>query len=326
MNRQRFEERNRAEWGEFEKLVDDLDKRQMPAEPERVPGLFRKICGDLSLAQHRMYGLDLSERLNHIVIRGYNHIYSGLGGGISSALRWSMVDFPAAVRSEWRLFWLCSVIFWVPFFALIASAYLNPEWIETILPPSQRYQLELGFGPDSKLSDFRDEFGSNFMMFGLYVMNNIGIDFRIFAGGIFAGLGTIFYLFYNGVYIGASAGFVHYIHGGKFPEPFYAFTSGHSSFELLGMVIAGVAGMRLGLAVLSPGRLTRGRAIAAAGKRVLPLICGAAMMTFVAAVIEGFWSATDAPSNVKYTVGLSFWALLAVYFLFCGRGAKLEPR
>ena len=61
---------------------------------------------------------------------------------------------------------------------------------------------------------------------------------------------TIFFLVFNGIHIGAAAGYANYACN---PESFWTFVAGHSSFELLGMVVAGVAGMRLGLGVLKPG-------------------------------------------------------------------------
>jgi uncharacterized membrane protein SpoIIM required for sporulation len=80
-----------------------------------------------------------------------------------------------------------------------------------------------------------------------------------------------------------------------------------------------MAGMRLGLAILRPGRLPRVRALAEASKQALPLIYGAALMTTIAAVIEGFWSAQPIPSEIKYAFGISGWLLLTAYFLFAGR-------
>jgi uncharacterized membrane protein SpoIIM required for sporulation len=103
------------------------------------------------------------------------------------------------------------------------------------------------------------------------------------------------------------------------PESFWSFVSGHSSFELLGMVVSGMAGMRLGLAILRPGRLPRTRALAEASKQALPLIYGAALMTTLAAVIEGFWSAQRIPSEAKYAFGIAGWILCAAYFLIAGR-------
>jgi uncharacterized membrane protein SpoIIM required for sporulation len=88
------------------------------------------------------------------------------------------------------------------------------------------------------------------------------------------------------------------------------------------MVVAGMAGMRIGLGVLKPGRYPRGRAIAEAAKRALPLIAGAGLMTAFAAVVEGFWSAQAFPAEVKYGVGIAGWVLHAVYFMAMGRGTR----
>jgi uncharacterized membrane protein SpoIIM required for sporulation len=134
-------------------------------------------------------------------------------------------------------------------------------------------------------------------------------------------LGTLFFLVFNGLYIGAAAGYVN--HAGN-PDAFWSFVSGHSSFELLGMVIAGMAGMRLGMAILKPGRLPRVRAVAAAGRAALPLIYGAALLTLLAAVVEGFWSGRLIDSQIKYAVGAVGWALHIAYFLFAGRSAGHE--
>ena len=147
----------------------------------------------------------------------------------------------------------------------------------------------------------------------------MAIDFRIFAGGMAAGLGTLFFLLFNGLHLGAAAGYVNHACN---PESFWSFVGGHSSFELLGMMVSGMAGMRLGLAILRPGRLPRVRALAEASSQALPLIYGAALLTALAAVIEGFWSAQRIPTEVKYAFGIGGWILLAAYFLLAGREGR----
>src|SRR5690348_18037882 len=47
--------------------------------------------------------------------------------------------------------------------------------------------------------------------------------------------------------------------------PFWRFVAGHSPFELTALVIAGGAGLHLGLTLLAPGRQRRGPALVAAG-------------------------------------------------------------
>ena len=170
-------------------------------------------------------------------------------------------------------------------------------------------------------SALREEYGENFYMFAFYIMNNVGIDFRIFASGVFFGVGSLFFLLFNGVHIGAAAGYVHYACN---PQQFYTFVVGHSSWELIGMVLCGMAGFLLGLALLKPGNLTRREAVGEAGREGLPLLIGGASMTVVAAVIEGFWSAQPFAPSVKYTFGALMWAVVILWLGFSGRKVVSE--
>ncbi|NJM38230.1 MAG: hypothetical protein HC845_10445 [Akkermansiaceae bacterium] len=143
-----------------------------------------------------------------------------------------------------------------------------------------------------------------------------GDRFSDFRGRDVSGNRDDFFLIFNGIYLGAAAGYVNHVGN---PESFWTFVAGHSSPELLGMIVSGMAGMRLGLAIVRPGRLPRSKALTEAAKQALPLIYGAALMTTFAASIEGFWSALVLPSAVKYTVGVIGWALFILYFFLAGR-------
>jgi uncharacterized membrane protein SpoIIM required for sporulation len=312
-----FEHRNQERWAEYERLLGELEKGRIGAEAGRLPRRFREICVDLSLAEARMYGARVTERLNGLVIRGYELIYRARRGGWRNAIEFVTAGFPRAVRREWRLFWLCNAVFWLPFLAMMLSSLHDIRWIQAVLGAEGMANMERMYGgKEEQIAHLRSEYGSNFMMFCFYIYNNVAIDFRIFAGGMAAGLGTLFFLLYNGLLIGASAGYVN--HAGN-PASFWSFVSGHSSYELIGMVVSGMAGMRLGLAILHPGRLPRVRALAEASKQALPLIYGAALLTTIAAVIEGFWSAQPIPYHLKYAFGIAGWVLLTVYFLLAGR-------
>jgi uncharacterized membrane protein SpoIIM required for sporulation len=317
-----FEHRNAARWAEFETLLTEFEKGKPGVLADQLPRRFREICVDLSLAESRMYGGQLTERLNALVIRGYKVIYQTRRGSWEKVIAFLSAGFPRAVRRDWRLFWLCSAVFWLPFLVMMLSARGDLVWVQSILGTEGMQAMEQMYGShEGQITHLRETHGSNFMMFCYYINNNVAIDFRIFAGGMAAGLGTLFFLLFNGLYIGAAAGYVN--HAGN-PDAFWSFVAGHSSFELLGMVVAGMAGMRLGLAVLRPGRLPRVRAVAAAGREALPLICGAALLTTLAAVVEGFWSARLIDSQIKYAVGGVGWLLHIVYFLYAGRSAADE--
>ena len=312
-----FEHKNMARWAEYELLVGLMEKGKAGPDAEKLPRLFRELSLDLSLAESRMYGAHVTERLNELVIRGYELIYQTRRGSWENVVTFVAVTFPQTVRKEWRLFWLCNAVFWLPFLALLLSAEHDIRWIQAVLGADGMASMEQMYGgKEEQLSHLRSEYGSNFMMFCFYIYNNVAIDFRIFAGGMAAGVGTLFFLLFNGLHIGAAAGYADHACN---PESFWSFVAGHSSFELLGMVVSGMAGMRLGLAILRPGRLPRVRALVEASKQALPLIYGAAIMTTLAAVVEGFWSAQALPSSLKYTVGIIGWILHIAYFTLAGR-------
>ncbi|MEZ5302315.1 MAG: stage II sporulation protein M [Verrucomicrobiales bacterium] len=292
LSRPDFEKANAARWAETQAALQSADLPMNSSQPRlqegeaKLPHLFRQACSDLSLAQRRMYGERVCEHVNDIVKRGYNAIYRSAGATWERLFRFVWAGFPRLVRQEWRLFWLMMVLFWGPFFAMAFSHKIDPQWMQAVLGPEGMESMEMMYKDSEALEAYRGSFDSDFGMFAFYVFNNIGIDFRTFAGGILFSLGTLFFTVFNGVHLGAATGYAHYACD---PMTFYRFTCGHSSVELMGLIVAGMAGMRIGLPLFNPGRLSRKDALIHSGKKSVRLIFGAAGMTFAAALIEGFW-------------------------------------
>jgi uncharacterized membrane protein SpoIIM required for sporulation len=157
------------------------------------------------------------------------------------------------------------------------------------------------------------------MMFGFYIRNNVGVAFQCFAGGLFAGLGTLFFLAYNGAFSGALAG---YLTARGLSTTFYSFIATHSAFELTAIVLSGAAGLRIGHALMAPGRQTRVQALVQATRDSAVLLYGVTAMLFVAAAIEAFWSSANwIPPVVKYSVAGICWTAVLGYFTLQGRRA-----
>lgn len=318
MNRQEFERKNTGSWNDFEVRLSQAERGKGGDAIRRLPKEFRRVCYDLSLAQYRLFGHRICDRLNGLAIRGYRLMHRKKGFFGERALVFAMATFPQALRREWKLLIVSSMVFWLPFFAMWFSASQNMEWVEALLGPQTMSSLDSMYGKEADTVAFlRQEHGSNFMMFAHYINNNVGIDFRVFAGGIAFGLGTLFFLLFNGLHLGAAVG---YVNEAGDPEKFWRFVSGHSSFELLGLVVVGMAGLKIGFSLLAPGQHRRSEALSKAGKEALPLLLGGASMTALAAVVEGFWSAEPWPAEVMYGVGITFWVLHFLYFGFVGRG------
>ncbi len=305
----------------IDQLTDRLRKKRTAAGAAEMPSLYRQLCADIALAQHRMYGARLCGELNERLIRCRQVLANPDDGGGRGFTRLVLRDFPRAVRREWRLFWLASLLFYGPFLLMILASYLEPRWIFSVIGPEEMRMLDGMYGEHDATDFMRDEFGSDFGMFGHYVMNNTSIGLRMAGAGLLAMVGSLVAIGYQGVVLGAMFGYVHYAGN---PAALYTFAASHGPFELTGLIICGMAGMKLGQAVLKPGQLSRGAALAEAGRRSLPLIYGGALLIIFAAFIEGFWSAGPASPSTKIAVGVAIAILLALYLCLCGGKEERE--
>ena len=131
------------------------------------------------------------------------------------------------------------------------------------------------------------------------------------------GIGPVLLLLFNGVMIGAVAG--HLLVAGM-GATFLPFVAGHGAFELPAIVIAGVAGLRIGIAVIAPGRYRRSESLRRAAHRVLILVAGFAFMFLLAAFVEAFWSSSvTVPGAFRLGVGGLLWALVLAWLGLGGR-------
>ena len=313
ISRKQFQKMNEARWQESERVIERLDAKGdlSPQEARELPASFRKVCQDLGLSGERLYGLALSSRLNGMVMGVFRHLHRSRTR--LQPIRFLTRTFPGAFKHNLGLFWISVILFWLPFFLLAFSGQWGLTWIQAILGPEGMQGMDAMYGKDGDaLKHGRESYGSDFMMFAFYIQNNVSIDFRTFAGGIFYGIGTLFFTIFNGLAIGASAG---YVHASGDPMKFWTFVAGHSAFELVGLHLASMAGLRLGWGMIRPGQLTRMAALIKNARESLVLLGGAGVLTFLAAFIEGFWSAHPNPPALKFGVGAFFWLLTAIYLI-----------
>ncbi len=315
MNRDEFVRRHEPTWRRIEDLLDRLEsRRRYEHELAELPALYRRCCHHLALVRRRHYDYGLETRLNRIALRGYHQLYRQRRIAPMRAVRFLAVDFPRLVRAHAGFFWLATALFYGPGLAMAIMVLDQPDSVYALLDAEQLAQFEEMYR--AKPTEERGS-ESDFEMFGFYVLNNVGIAFRTFAGGLFAGLGTLFFLVFNGLYLGAV--FAHLTHLGV-ADNLLSFVVGHGSFELTALVIAGVAGLRLGAAVVAPGRRNRGEALRLAGPVCVQLVLGVAAMLIAAAFIEAFWSSTAWISATgKQVIGGMLWILVASYLGFGGR-------
>jgi len=314
-----FEAQHAAEWREFEAFTETskAGKGEPPFDLAEMPERYRRLCQSLALAADRQYSPELVDRLNHLALRGHHALYAERGRDSRQVIDFLTGGFPALVRREWRLVLISALVFFGPMLGLIAVLQVWPEFVHYLLEPDQIAAMHSMYDPGNRRLGMRDG-DSNVLMFAFYIWNNVRIGFQTFAGGLLFGVGSLWFLGSNGIVIGAVAGYLTQI---GFNSTFWSFVAGHSSLELLAIVLSGAAGLRLGVALIAPGRLTRKSALVEAAKPAVRVMYGAALMFGAAAFVEAFWSPlTTLPFGVKIGAGVTGWVLLLAYFLFAGRG------
>jgi len=296
VSREIFEQRHEPQWKALDVSLSRLEmgRGDRGGVPDDLPELYRQVCHHLALVRHRHYGADLELRLNRLVLRGHQQLYHHSAVDSAGIFTFIRSGFPRLVRREKRLVGLSTLLFGVPLLLMTLLVPRHPEIAFSIMTPASVEQMGQQFSPGGSLEAGRPV-DSDILMFGFYIRNNIGIAFRTFAGGILGGVGSIFFLVYNGLAIG------------------------HGAFELTAIVLAGAAGLRLGLALLSPGALSRGRALLLAGRTAIRILYGAAGMLVAAAFLEAFWSPMPQPAATKYGIGAILWLAVFTYLTLAGR-------
>jgi uncharacterized membrane protein SpoIIM required for sporulation len=314
VRQQSFEALREARWTRFAAELDALDKGGRGGGD--FPAAYRLVCQDLALARDRGFSTSLVDRLNALTLRGHQHLY-GARVGRAQPVRYLAERFPAAVRRDGHLFALLSLLFYGSALLFFALVLRDPPLIHALLSADQVAEFEAMYDPDAAHYGAPRSTVGDFAAFSFYVSNNVGIALRTVAWGLFAGLGSLFMVLFNGFFLGAIA--AHVTHVG-FSETFYPFVIGHGSFELTAIVLAGVAGVRIGWPLIAPGRWTRAVALRRAAGEALPLLYGLVVMLLIAAVIEAFWSsARSVPAPVKLGVGAALWLLVGAWLALGGR-------
>jgi len=322
----RFEQMYGADWSELEALVDAALGRKSGTtrirtadSGARLAVLYRRACEHLALARARAYPPYIVDRLERVTATAHQLIYQQHEFGAARITRILAVEFPRSVRRHRGYVAVATATFLVPTIVIALLVYWRPELILSVVSSETAAQFEEMYSSSAESIGRTRNASTDWIMFGYYIRNNIGVAFQCFAGGLFAGLGSLFFLAYNGAFSGALAG---YLTERGMSSTFYSFVATHSAFELTAIVLSGAAGLRLGHALLAPGRATRVQALVVAARESAVLIYGVTAMLLVAAAVEAFWSSAQwLPPGLKYSVAAVCWACVLGYLTLQGRRA-----
>ena len=317
VNATRFRAAHSGDWEHLEELVTRMEKRSMRSLSDddllALPGLYRTTLSSLSVARDTSLDRALINYLEQLCTRAYFQIYGVQTPAHRQLARFFAKGWPEAVRALWRETLFCVVMT----FGAAVAAYLlirsDPSWFYSIIPEG----LSDGRDPSASAEALRktlyDDSGKDFLgVFATFLFtHNSQIAIFSFALGFAFAVPTVLLILYNGLMLGAF--FAVFAAKGLGPNV-AGWLMIHGTTEIFAICISGAAGIRIGMAIAFPGRLSRMDAAVRAGRIAATAMGGTIIMLAVAGLLEGVGRQTIMDDGLRALIGTAVLAGWLVYF------------
>jgi uncharacterized membrane protein SpoIIM required for sporulation len=301
-------QKRRPHWDRLSSLLSQSDRSGLGqlsrAELQELALLYRQVAADLSVLRQDSTAGSYVLHVNQLLARAHHIIYSSRKTNLLTLFRFLRDEYPASFQKQigFVLASLAISVTWGLLGAAITSArpefmrhFVGPEMIATMERHEMWTKSVVSVAP---------------MASSAIMTNNLSVSFVTFAGGIVFGLGTFWFLFTNSIMLGVIGAACHQY---GMSVALWSFVAPHGSLELPSIIIAGGAGFRLGHSMLFPGALRWKDSVARGGIEATRLISGIVPMLVVAGCLEGFFSPSQAPVWLKFTVGGLLFSLLLMW-------------
>jgi uncharacterized membrane protein SpoIIM required for sporulation len=300
--------KRRPYWERLAKLLAQADASGLSsltrAELQETALLYRQMASDLSTLRQDTTARAYTEHVNQLLARAHHIIYSTRGTSFLNLFRYMRDGYPAVVQRNIRYVLLSLAVTLAGGLLGSVLTLARPQFMRTMLGPEMVATIERHEMWTHSVVAIAPEASSWIMT------HNLSVCFVAFAGGVIFGLGALYSMFFNGLLLGVIAVACQQ-HG--MAVDLWSFVAPHGALELPSIILAGAAGFRLGQGVLFPGLYRWRDSVAAAGVEASRLVAGIIPLLVIAGTLEGFFSPSDAPVWLKFTVGGLLFSLLSLW-------------
>ena len=312
----RWMEKRKPHWDRLERIVlragkglGKLDSREL----QEMGLLYRQTASDLSVVLEDRTSVQLASYLNQLLGKSHNLLYRGRRPKASGFLTFYTRTYPQLFREMLQPILLAVVLFAAAGVAGWAITLHDAGFAHRVLGPEMMDTIERREMWTHSIVALKPVAASGI------TTNNLTVCFTMFALGI-TGIGTIWMLAFNGLLIGV-VGAATWRTG--MALSFWSFVAPHGALELPAIFIAGGAGLAIAHGLFFPGMLPRRESLTLAGGRATTLLLGSIPLLLFAGAIEGFFSPTNSPVLMKFSLSAVLFAGL-VAWLFSGRKVAVK--
>jgi uncharacterized membrane protein SpoIIM required for sporulation len=316
VNATRFRAAHEKDWARLEQLVTIMEKKSIRRLTDddllALPGLYRTTLSSLSVARDTSLDRALINYLEQLSTRAYFQIYGVQTPAGRQLSRFFAHHWPEAVRALWRETLICVVLTIgaaILAFMLVRS---DPGWFYSIIPEGLAGGRDPTASAEFLRSTIYDAQKDWLLTFATFLFtHNSQVAIFSFALGFAFAVPTILLILYNGMMLGAF--FAVFASKGLAPN-LAAWLMIHGTTEIFAICISGAAGIRIGMAVAFPGRLSRVEAAVRAGRIAATAMIGVIVMLGAAGLLEGVGRQTILDDGLRALIGSAMLAGWLVYF------------
>jgi uncharacterized membrane protein SpoIIM required for sporulation len=310
--------KRRPHWDRLASLLAQSDASGLGqlsrAELQEMALLYRQVAADLSVLRQDSTSRTYALHVNQLLARAHHIIYSGRKTNLLTLFRFLKDEYPVLFQRQ--IGYVVASLVVSAAWGLLGAALTNarPEFMRHFVGPAMIATMERHQMWTHSIVSVAP------METSAIMTNNLSVSFMLFASGIVFGLGTFWYLYVNGMMLGVIGAACHHY---DMSVALWSFVAPHGALELPSIIIAGAAGFRLGHAMLFPGALRWKESVARGGIEATQLVSGIIPLLVIAGCLEGFFSPSQAPVWLKFTVGALLFTLLNLWLF---RPVKERPQ
>ncbi len=320
----RFRRERENSWRELETLLDRAERHAPSSLSDddmlAIPRLYRSALSSLSVARATSLDQALVDYLEALCARAYFFVYGSRTTLLERLQRFFAFDWPLAVRSLWRETIASALIMLAGAITAFVLVSGDPDWYSAFVSP----EMAGGRDPSATTEYLRgtiyneDDETNGLGVFATFLFtHNAQIAIFAFALGFAFCLPSSLLLAYNGCTLGAMMA-VFAARGLGFEFAGWIFI--HGVTELLAVILAGAAGLRIGWSIAFPGNLSRIAAAEHAGREGAVVMMGVVVMLFIAGLLEGFARQLITSDAIRWTIAIATAVAWSRYFY---RGSRL---
>jgi uncharacterized membrane protein SpoIIM required for sporulation len=302
--------------GEWRRLEELTGRARLDAgEVDELIALYQRATTQLSVLRSRCPDPALVGQLSQVVLRARARLTDRPRPSWAAVARFATVGFPAAVYRAWP--WWCGVATGFSLLSFFLMGYVagNPDTASAFIGEEAAADLV-----DSGFAGYYTEFAAPTFAFHLWT-HNAWLAAQCLAAGVL--IVPVLYLLWQNALNIAVVGGVMIAYGRS--DVFFGLITPHGLLELTGVFVAAGVGLRTGWAWISPpADLTRGQAVARAGRDGVLVAVGLVGVFAVAAGIEAFVTPAPVPVPLRVAVGAVVWLGFLAYVVLLGRRAVIR--